>query len=232
MSRRANTMTMDRNAECNERNSRYAHMANYRLFERSWPPSRSGSAGTRMESGCYRVKFRESPRHRCPLSGHGARSHAGCNRPDTSRSALLDQVLMQSASRIVLDLDVTASTRQGYFGNIAAGPRFVENRFAQWKAEREAIYRGTILPIGEAPDGTTWTGFASVAKEGRGGYLLLFRELNPEATWVAPRSLFAPGRYQIRMLGGAGSVTQTSDGSQVVVPHQLGFVWAKLESTS
>ena len=49
----------------------------------------------------------------------------------------------------------------------------------QWKKEREAIEDGTILPIGEAPDGLTWTGFASVAEDRRGGYLLVFRESEP-----------------------------------------------------
>jgi alpha-galactosidase len=43
--------------------------------------------------------------------------------------ALADRVLKQSSGRVLLDLDVTAETRQGYFGNIAAGPLFVENRY-------------------------------------------------------------------------------------------------------
>ena len=230
--------------------------------------------------------------------------------------ALLDTVLTKSNGKILLDLDVTDETRQGYFGNIAGGPMYIENRYtdlhrywphqtlrnfwklaqyvdpvrlrmeflnsernttlypddplapvhyqpsclfattmfasplaffentglskeyvadaapviAEWKKEREAIYRGTILPIGEAPDGVTWTGFASVAQERNGGYLLVFRELNQEATWMGPRSLFAKGSYRIRLLGGQGKVTQTADGFRVSIPQTLGFVWVKLES--
>jgi alpha-galactosidase len=230
-------------------------------------------------------------------------------------SAFIDTVLTQSRGKILLDIDGTAETRQGYFGNIAAGPIYVENRYtdmrrywphqtlrnfwklaqyvdpvrlrmeflnsdrsvarygddplapehyessclfattmftsplaffessglssryvanaapviAQWKKEREAIYRGTILPIGEAPDGVTWTGFASVARGGRGGYLLLFRELNQEATWIAPRSLFGAGDYRIKVLGGGGSVTETSEGFRADIPQKLGFVWVELE---
>ena len=230
-------------------------------------------------------------------------------------SAFIDTVLRESGGKILLDVDGTAETRQGYFGNIAAGPIYVENRYtdmrrywphqtlrnfwklaqyvdpvrlrmeflnsdrnvaryaddplapvryessclfattmfasplaffentglspryvadvapviAQWKKERDAIYRGTILPIGEAPDGISWTGFASVAENGRGGYLLLFRELDQDATWIAPRSLFAAGDYRIKVLGGEGSVTQTSEGFRATVPRQLGFVWVKLE---
>jgi alpha-galactosidase len=230
-------------------------------------------------------------------------------------TALLNTVLAESKGKILLDLDVTDETRQGYFGDIAAGPLVVENRYsdmrrywphqtlrnfwklaqyvdplrlrmeflnsernaalypddplapahyqpscvfatvmfgspmawlensglsqsymadaapliAQWKKERDAIYRGTILPIGEAPDGISWTGFASVAENGRGGYLLLFRELDQDPTWIAPRSLFAAGDYRIKVLGGEGSVTQTSEGFRATVPRQLGFVWVKLE---
>jgi alpha-galactosidase len=230
--------------------------------------------------------------------------------------ALLDRVLEASSGKILLDLDVTADHRQGYFGNITAGPLFVENRYTdwhrylphqtlrnfwklaqyvdpirmrmeflnnarnatlyendplapvhyepsclfamtmfssplawfentglspkyvadvsplvrKWKSERESIYRGTILPIGAAPDGVTWTGFASVAENRRSGYLLVFRELNQEATWTTPLSLFALGSHKIQVLGGSGNVTEVSDGFRIQIPEPLGFVWAKLDS--
>lgn len=38
------------------------------------------------------------------------------------------------------------------------------------------FHRGTIMPIGEKPDGTSWTGFHS--DNGGKGYLLIFREYN------------------------------------------------------
>ena len=228
--------------------------------------------------------------------------------------ALADRVLKHSSGKILLDLDVTAETRQGYFGNIAAGPLFVENRYTDfhrywphqtlrnfwklaqyvdplrlrmeflnsernselypndplaprrnrpsclfaitmfgsplgwfensglsssfvadvspvistWKKEREAVYRGTILPIGEVPDGTSWTGFVSVADDQRGGYLLVFREVNGQSTWTVPPSLFRSGNYRIQVLAGEGKITQTADSFLVDIPNQLGFVWARL----
>ncbi len=234
---------------------------------------------------------------------------------ESNYAALLNAIMVGSDGKIPLDLDLTAETRQGYFGNIAAGTMYVENRYtdmhrywphqtlrnlwklgqyvdpvrmrmeflnsdrnvnrypddplapshysssclfatvmfssplaffenstlspryvadaapliAEWKKQRENIFRGTTVPIGEAPDGITWTGFASVAAERRGGYLLLFRELNHDATWTAPASLFAPGKYRIRALGGDGHVVQTSDGFRATIPNTLGFVWVKLE---
>ena len=230
--------------------------------------------------------------------------------------ALTDRVLRESGGAILLDLDVTAETRQGYFGNIAAGPLFVENRYtdshrywphqtlrnfwklaqyvdpvrlrmeflnsernvasypddplgpakyqsstlfatvmfasplgwfeasslspryladaspliAAWKKERDAIYQGTTLPIGEAPDGIVWTGFESADQGGNSGYLLIFRELNRQANWIAPRGLFPAGKYRIKVLGGQGSVDESSDGFRVNIPRELGFVWARLDS--
>lgn len=229
--------------------------------------------------------------------------------------ALLDTVQAATAGNILLDLDVTAETRPGYFGAIAAGPLFVENRYtdwhnywphqtlrnfwkltqyvdpvrlrmeflnsernqllyrndplapanyrssyifatvmfasplawfentglsanyaaevkpliARWKQERDAIYRGTTIPIGNAPDGVAWTGFASIAEGGNGGYLLVFRELNEESTWLAPRALFGNGDFHISVLGGNGTVTQSAEDFRVNIPQKPGFVWVKLE---
>lgn len=229
--------------------------------------------------------------------------------------ALLDRVTDQSHGKILLDLDVTAETRQGYFGAIGAGPLFIENRYtdmhrywphqtlrnlwklaqyvdpirlrmeflnsernirlypndplapqhyradtlfatvmfssplawletselsptylataapliARWKTERASIDQGTILPIGTAPDGVSWTGFASIAANQQAEYLLIFRELNPSSTWEASPSPFAATPYRIQLLGGNGSVLQTPHGFQVTIPDPLGFVWAKLE---
>jgi alpha-galactosidase len=237
-------------------------------------------------------------------------------RGEMNYRALLKRVQDDSSGKILIDLDVTAEPRQGYFGNIGAGPIFVENRYtdwhtywphqtlrnfwmlaqyvdpirlrmeflnsernpslypddplapekyspdclfattmfgsplawfensglspkyvasaapliATWKRERDAIYDGQTLPIGDAPDGMSWAGFASQMREGQGGYLLVFRELNPQSNWVAPRSLFAAGEYKIRLLGGDGEVTEAKDGFHVNINHPLGFVFVKLEA--
>lgn len=41
-------------------------------------------------------------------------------------------LLEQSAGQIVLDLDITAEIRPGYFGAMPVGPLFVENRYSDW----------------------------------------------------------------------------------------------------
>jgi len=189
----------------------------------------------------------------------------------------IERVNVGSAGKVVLDLDVTAGTRPGYFGLMNAGPVFVENRYtdwhrywphatlrvlwqlcrwvdprrlrmeflnlarnaekyaddplapgrydpaylfatvmasqplgwfecshlpaemveavgalaAVWREHRDAFFDGTILPIGDAPDGTSWTGFLSVSPDRKTGYALVLRETNEraEAAIALPESL-------------------------------------------
>jgi alpha-galactosidase len=44
----------------------------------------------------------------------------------------IDRVLKESGGAVVMDLDVTAQTRPGYFGMMQSGPVFVENRYTDW----------------------------------------------------------------------------------------------------
>jgi len=289
----------------------YAHANGMKFGLWFSPDSSDNFANWRKDADTFLKKNREEGVDSFKLD----MINIGTREGELNYQALIDRMLTQSDGKMMLDLDVTAETRQGYFGNIAAGPLFVENRYtdwhrywphqtlrnlwklshfvdpvrlrmeflnperntglypddslapshydpaclfattmfssplawfensglsagfikaaspiiAQWKNERAEIYRGTILPIGDAPDGVTWTGFASVAKAERGGYLLLFRELNQASVWTAPGTLFAAGKYRIRVLGGEGTVEQASSGFRVTVPRTLGFIWAKLE---
>lgn len=229
---------------------------------------------------------------------------------ETNYRHLIDRLQQQTDGKLLLDVDVTAETRQGYFGNIAAGPLFVENRYTDlhrywphqtlrnfwklshyidplrlrmeflnntrntalyqddplapaaydpaclfaitmfgsplgwfeaqdlppafvasasplinaWKLRRDAIHKGTILPIGEEPDGVHWTGFTSLDVTGR-GYLLVFRELNESADWTVPAVLGT----KATVLGGKGSMHRDANGKWVVhVDAPLGFVWAEV----
>lgn len=170
-----------------------------------------------------------------------------------------DEILKQSNGRIIVDLDITAGCRPGYFGRIDCGPLFVCNRYTDWhsywphqalrmvwqlsqwiepsrlrmmflnharntgkygddplapqhispatmfaplmfcqplgwfeisnlpehyftqikplvdlwKQHRDAIHAGTILPVGNEPDGVAWSGMVSLADDNKSGYLLI-----------------------------------------------------------
>ncbi len=47
-------------------------------------------------------------------------------------ASLFQAILDRSGGQIVCDLDITAGKRPGYFGEMAIGPLFVENRYTDW----------------------------------------------------------------------------------------------------
>lgn len=65
------------------------------------------------------------------------------------------------------------------------------------------IHKGIILPIGEEPNGRSWTGFQSIINE-RTGYLLVFREDNDRATACIRMRLPKNCRVKLKALIGDG----------------------------
>ncbi len=98
-----------------------------------------------------------------------------------------------------------------------------------WKRERTQLFSGNILPIGDAPDGNTWTGFASVTQNGGASYILLFRELNPNAEWTLDLKMF-PGKIRrVTRLAGKGNATLSGNRLSVRIPETLAFLWLQVE---
>lgn len=59
----------------------------------------------------------------------------------------------------------------------------------KYRTVQEEIHKELILPVGDEPNGKSWTGFQSIGKEG--GYFLIYRELNNLSeygikTWLKP----------------------------------------------
>lgn len=98
-----------------------------------------------------------------------------------------------------------------------------------WKRERSQWLSGKMIPIGTAPDGTSWTGFASVAGDQRSGYLLVFRELTSESSWSVAMPLFGKGPHRLTTLAGNGSA-EISDKFSVTIPKPLDYLWLKVET--
>ena len=103
---------------------------------------------------------------------------------------------------------------------------------ARWKQERANIHGGVTHAVGVCPDGFSWTGFVTEAADGKGGYVLLFRELNASASYsldLVP--IFGPDAAfkSAQVIGGRG--TASFDGSRlsVTIPEKLDFVWVKFE---
>ncbi len=100
---------------------------------------------------------------------------------------------------------------------------------AKWKNEREAMQNGTILPVGEAPDGNAWTGFISVAADRRSGYALLFRELNEAANYEIRLPLLGKVSGQLEILGGEGTATLRDGDLKVEISEKLRYLWLRFE---
>ena len=100
---------------------------------------------------------------------------------------------------------------------------------AAWKRERAQMFGGTLLPIGAAPDGVAWTGFASVAADRRSGYILLFRENNSREEWQTELPLFADGKYRLTPLAGEGSAELQQQKLTAKIPAPLRYLWLRVE---
>lgn len=99
-----------------------------------------------------------------------------------------------------------------------------------WKRERSSLQGGTIIPIGNTPDGLVWTGFASVAHDHSGGYLLLFRELNDEPSYTFSLKPLFPAASAATVLAGRGDVRQQNNQLIVTIPSKLDYIWLRLSS--
>jgi alpha-galactosidase len=97
-----------------------------------------------------------------------------------------------------------------------------------WKAHRREIVASTIIPIGDTPDGTSWTGFAAVADEGSSGHVLIFRELNDRAVCEFDLPMLPRQRYAVTPLAGDGEVALSRGRGRIGIATPLQFVFARV----
>ena len=94
---------------------------------------------------------------------------------------------------------------------------------AVWKKERAHLHAGKIAPIGDIPDGIAWTGFESLADNGR--YVLLFRERNANATFRIP----ALEATTATILSGRGQAVIKDAHVTVTIPEPLDYLFVVLK---
>jgi alpha-galactosidase len=98
-----------------------------------------------------------------------------------------------------------------------------------WKDHREEIFSGHVVPIGQAPDGHSWTGFLSVGQDSGHVYALVFREMNDRQEWQSSLDFIPKDRYEGPVLGGIGKVSINDGVISVSIPEAKRFVFARLE---
>lgn len=117
----------------------------------------------------------------------------------------------------------TSNLPESYFATI---PPLV----AAWKKERAEIFSGHIIPIGQAPDGNVWTGFCSTAKDRKSARVVVFRELNGEATWSTEIPLLDAKDATVTVLGGKGSASFGNGVLSTTIPETLQYLFLRIES--
>ena len=95
-----------------------------------------------------------------------------------------------------------------------------------YKSVSYDFHDGLILPIGEEPSGRSWTGFQSICSD-RSGYVLVFREKNPDfesrvRTWLPKGTVVS-----FKPLSGSGEAFEgvVEDGGMVpfLLPQENSF---------
>jgi alpha-galactosidase len=100
---------------------------------------------------------------------------------------------------------------------------------ATWKQCRAELFGGTIFPLGQAPDGSAWTGFAAVADDGKSALALVFRELNPSAAGsLALPGFHAGNSARCDVLAGHGSAAWTGDVLHISDAAPLGYTLVRI----
>ena len=104
----------------------------------------------------------------------------------------------------------------------------VADLVAVWREHRAALFGGTILGIGEAPDGRAFTGFLSLAEDMDAGYALVFRENseNSEAT-IEVADLDLSGRWEVLSSMGDGRIDSDGSSLNVLIAERFGYVLAR-----
>lgn len=96
---------------------------------------------------------------------------------------------------------------------------------AKWKAERDAMAACNVLPVGNRPDGLSWTGFVFTPREsGKPGYGLFFRELAQETCFAFDFQRFFPWATKVTVLSPRGR----ADLMGVESPCR-DFIWARFD---
>jgi hypothetical protein len=74
----------------------------------------------------------------------------------------------------------------------------------KYKKVMSDFHSGVILPIGQEPSGTGWTGFQSQKEQASEGYLLVFREMNQQRSYEFSLPMLQPGKYRFELILGEG----------------------------
>jgi len=107
----------------------------------------------------------------------------------------------------------------------------IKNLINDYKKIQHDFHSGTILPVGDEPSGKSWTGFQSI--NGDKGYLLVFRENNPEQQTTIETWFKKGEKIRCKPILGNGEIKTNTTGKkgmvEVEIPRVNDFVLFEYE---
>lgn len=97
------------------------------------------------------------------------------------------------------------------------------------------IYKGFIMPVGERPNGYSWTGFISHDSGSNTGYLLIFREYSEEMEYFLNIPIFKGNVVELECIYGSSGLLSVNDESgrfKIVIEKQNDFRLYKYKATT
>ncbi len=104
---------------------------------------------------------------------------------------------------------------------------------ALYKQHRQGIYSGAIFPIGDMPDGFSWTGFQSHNPKTQSGYVIFYREDNEDESHTFQlKHLTQPTQF-ISVTDSSPAITCDcpTDGVEIALPAKRAFRLYRYETT-
>ncbi len=98
-----------------------------------------------------------------------------------------------------------------------------------WRGLRDRLRDGVVHPIGDCPDGGSWTGFCQVSADGRAGILIVLREAAPEPTQELALPL-AGENWRAEQVAGSGHCSLLGPRAIVALPSRFSYGIWRLES--
>ncbi len=81
----------------------------------------------------------------------------------------------------------------------------------KYKTFSAALHKGQIFPVGDEPNGFSWTGFQSM--QPAKGYFIIFRESNPAASQQVKTNLPGGTKINLKLIAGEGNNFSSTTGS-------------------
>ncbi len=106
------------------------------------------------------------------------------------------------------------------------------NLMVSYKAVMQDLHSGKIFPIGDEPDGKSWTGFISEVSDIH-GYMMVYRELNSSDTAILETGLKSGKKLNLTPVLGAGepfrAITEKNGSVSFNLPGKWSYALYKYE---